>query len=455
MGYKVLGLKVSNLRNIDLVEVDLKGRNFVELTGANASGKSTMLDALFTAILGTKHFGRGFDGWRVVQEGKDKALIKATIGNSERTIEVRRSITKNVSESGEVSTGGNLAITDSEGNKLGQEFLDRLLSEFTVDPVAFTRKSPKDQVEMLKRLGGIDTDGFDALRKKAEEERLIANREVARLKALVAVPADKVEHADVDELYRQREAVFKKNLERTQLVNHVEGTKLAMTRFDERRRALQTDIILAKDRIRAMEEEIASIDRSLEEGAATVALEIPPEESTAAIDAMIAAAQDINRKHEAFLAYEANLKAYNEAVAQAKHFDDEIKRIAENRKAAIASSKLPFKNITFDDDAGVLVDGIPFNQRSTAEQLRMSARIGMEMDPELRVICIRDGSFLDEDSYAIVKELADRHDYQILVETVGEKAGDDQIVLRAGHVISEFEHQETTGSVVKKMDDRL
>ena len=356
MGYKVLGLKVSNLRNIDLVEVDLKGRNFVELTGANASGKSTMLDALFTAILGTKHFGRGFDGWRVVQEGKDKALIKATIGNSERTIEVRRSITKNVSESGEVSTGGNLAITDSEGNKLGQEFLDRLLSEFTVDPVAFTRKSPKDQVEMLKRLGGIDTDGFDALRKKAEEERLIANREVARLKALVAVPADKVEHADVDELYRQREAVFKKNLERTQLVNHVEGTKLAMTRFDERRRALQTDIILAKDRIRAMEEEIASIDRSLEEGAATVALEIPPEESTAAIDAMIAAAQDINRKHEAFLAYEANLKAYNEAVAQAKHFDDEIKRIAENRKAAIASSKLPFKNITFDDDAGVLVE---------------------------------------------------------------------------------------------------
>src|SRR4030067_3334903 len=114
--YKVMGLKISNLRNIDLVEVDFKGRNFIELTGGNGSGQATMLDALFTAILGTKHFGRGFDGWRVIQKGEQKAMIKATIGNRDRTIEIRRSITKlEGEETGAISTGGSLSIIDSDG----------------------------------------------------------------------------------------------------------------------------------------------------------------------------------------------------------------------------------------------------------------------------------------------------------------------------------------------------
>lgn len=455
MGYKVMGLKISNMRNIDLVEVDFSGRNFVELTGKNGSGKSTILDSLFTAILGTKHFGRGFDGWRVIQSGEKKAMIKAIIGDRERQIEIRRSITKQEGD-GEIGTGGSLAIIDSDGEKLGQEFLDRLLSEFTVDPVEFSRQPPKTQVETLKRLAGIDTTAFEALKKKASDERLLANREVARLKGKIAVPVDPCEVVSMDALLTQRREIETRNSDIRKTAEERAEKDRELSKLLEENQNITDQIgaaenALANLRVRATEKE-KEISKAKEIAEAII---VKAEESTEAVDVMIADAGRLNEKASAYKAYLADKDAFDEAEKQAKEWDAAVKKADDDRRNAIKKSKLPFKNIEFDDDAGVLVEGVPFSQKSSAEKLRMSTRIGMEMSPELRVICIRDGALLDQESYQIVKELADRHDYQILVESVGEKQGDDQIVLRAGQVISAFEHVETTEQKVRGMDEKL
>ena len=103
----------------------------------------------------------------------------------------------------------------------------------------------------------------------------------------------------------------------------------------------------------------------------------------------------------------------------------------------------------------MIIGDVPFSEKSSGEQLRISTRIGMELNPELRVLFIEDGSLLDEESYATIRELADRHGYQILVENVGESPGDDQIVMRAGAVISKFEHQDTTREKAERMRTEL
>jgi hypothetical protein len=45
----------------------------------------------------------------------------------------------------------------------------------------------------------------------------------------------------------------------------------------------------------------------------------------------------------------------------------------------------------------VMFNGIPLDQGSSAEQLRVSTAIAMSSNPELRVIRIKDGSLLDPD----------------------------------------------------------
>jgi hypothetical protein len=81
----------------------------------------------------------------------------------------------------------------------------------------------------------------------------------------------------------------------------------------------------------------------------------------------------------------------------------------------------------------LLIDSIPFDQKSSAEQLRISTQLAMAFDPELRVIYVKDGSLLDEKTLAIFQEMAKEKDYMVLVEIVGETERDGAIVMRAGN----------------------
>jgi len=72
------------------------------------------------------------------------------------------------------------------------------------------------------------------------------------------------------------------------------------------------------------------------------------------------------------------------------------------------------------DDPGVTLDGVPFEQASSAEQLRCSVAMGLALNPKLRVLLIRDGSLLDEDSLRMVAEMADAQGAQVWLERVGD-----------------------------------
>ena len=78
---------------------------------------------------------------------------------------------------------------------------------------------------------------------------------------------------------------------------------------------------------------------------------------------------------------------------------------------------IPVENIHFGDGI-ILLDGVPFEQGSDAEQLRACLAIAMARNPELKVIRIREGSLLDEDSEKLVREIATKKGFQIWQEKV-------------------------------------
>ena len=60
------------------------------------------------------------------------------------------------------------------------------------------------------------------------------------------------------------------------------------------------------------------------------------------------------------------------------------------------------------------------------------------MNPELRVILIRNGSLLDEDNLSLITSMAKESDYQVWIERVG-KDKHHQIIIEDGMVESENE----------------
>jgi hypothetical protein len=78
---------------------------------------------------------------------------------------------------------------------------------------------------------------------------------------------------------------------------------------------------------------------------------------------------------------------------------------------------MPIDGLAIKED-GVTFNGIPFEQLSSSEQLKVSLAIAMANNPALKVIRILDGSLLDADNMAIIEQMADKEDYQVWIEVV-------------------------------------
>jgi DNA repair exonuclease SbcCD ATPase subunit len=462
---KLLGLKVQDLRNVAIVDVEFKDKKFVEITGNNGAAKSTLLDSLWLAIIGGKYFGRGYPAWRAIQDGKDKAIVKAVIGNDERQISIKRSFVKREIEGGETETGGSLVIEDTAGAKLGQEFLETLFSAITVDPVHFARMAPKDQINVVKKLAKIDGKD-EALRVYVEalkEERKFVNRNIKSLEAVLAEnQAEEVEPVEISDLLSKKSKILsdKNAIEQRKAQLEQANTSIAKdkTRLEESIKADKERLAKLAKEIEDNESRVREAEKTLLENKdelSKVELESGKIESVEPVDAAIKNAAAINLKADAWKRRKENLAKYEQEKKLQDSLNVKIGAKEDERRSLFANSSFPFKNISFDDDAGLLIDNIPFSQHSQGERIKISARIGMELGPELRVICIRDGSELDDKAMEVLSELADKHGYQVLVERVGEVAGENRIVLRGGAVISQYEKETTASEKASEMDSVL
>jgi hypothetical protein len=81
----------------------------------------------------------------------------------------------------------------------------------------------------------------------------------------------------------------------------------------------------------------------------------------------------------------------------------------------------------------VTLNGLPLEQASSAEQLRASVAIGLAMHPKLKVLLVRDGSLLDEQSLAMVAKMAEQAGGQVWLERVS-KGAECSLVIEDGMV---------------------
>lgn len=411
---KIVCLQAENIKRLVAVEITPKG-NVVQITGKNGQGKTSILDSIWWALAGTKNIQA-----EPIHEGASKGRIRLDMGE----LIVERTFSK---PKGKDKVTTSLRVTGADGRDFNQpqSVLDSLLGALTFDPLAFSRGKPAEQFDALKRLvPGVDFDAIAEARQADFDRRTEIGRELKREQAAadaIAVPPNTpTTKVDEEALADELESALDHNA--------------AIQNRKARRETAELTLTQGRTKIATMRDDLAQLEKEVAELEAKFAAAEP---LPAAIDVEVLRARHREaRENNAHVDAAARKREHqNKANHLQAQYDALTTRIEErdaDKEAAIAEAKLPVDGLSFGDGE-ILLNGLPFEQASDAEQLRASIAIAMAMNPDLHVIRVRDGSLLDEDSMALVEEMASGRDFQIWVERV-DSSGEVGFVVEDGHV---------------------
>jgi hypothetical protein len=148
------------------------------------------------------------------------------------------------------------------------------------------------------------------------------------------------------------------------------------------------------------------------------------------INEAIASAEEVNTKVRDNKAHEAITFEVDAAGEAAEALTDKLGEIDEQIAAMTAAAKYPIDGLSVDAD-GVVYKGAIFDQVSDAERIEVCVAIGLALNKELKVLRVRDGSMLDDESLALVIKLAEEAGVQPWIERVG-KGGECTHIIEDG-----------------------
>ena len=153
----------------------------------------------------------------------------------------------------------------------------------------------------------------------------------------------------------------------------------------------------------------------------------------------IADAEAVNRRVRDNQAHADQAARFAECKAEYDRLTGEIEEIDTAKAKQLAAAKFPVPGLGFGL-SGILYNGIPFEQASSAEQLRVSTAMALALCPDrpdaIKVLLPRDGSLLDEDSLRMMFEMCRAADAQLLIERVGsENNGLPMVIISDGTVL--------------------
>lgn len=387
---KVTKLINSNYKNARRVEIvpDADGK-LVIIEGNNGAGKSSVLDSIAAALGGVDSKNTP----KPIRDGQSSAEI---IVETEDLTVTRRF----------TPSGSTLSVMSKDGAKFskGQAKLDELVGKLSLDPFAFTQLDDKKQLAQLLDLVDLPFDPaqLDAERKAVFDERTAVNRDVKELAAQLQAYGDTPEGLPKSEVS----------------VAELLGEYRAGQSYNEGLRRAQEFIWSRQEDIARLEEQLAKAKSELTEALANV----DPNAKIINLDAIqarIDGAEETNRQVRKAQERAALAERHTATADRAAQLTAKIDKIDTDKADMLASATFPVPGLGFDEN-GVTYQGVPFKQASTAEQIRVSMGMAIALNPKLRIIRIADGSLLDQNSLALVEEMATKHDYQVWLECVGE-----------------------------------
>jgi len=444
---KLLTAHIKNVLGVKQIDYDLSGHNLFLIGGANAQGKTSSLTALLMALCGK----RGMDDYPELslREGTSKGEVRIELTGDDdlHTDKLVVELLLRRKPSGMIVE--EFRILDSEGDESPEprDLLKRLFSLRAFDPLEFERMKPKQQVDLIRKMLGIDFEAFDTRRAELFEQRRqvgvdgkIQIAKTAGLQRHEGAAEIEVSATDLLEELERRNAVNEKrgHLQRAAQSQHeaicdceqqVTLGHFEIGRLKEMILQEETKIQNATRNINAGRELIAKCEADLASGECAEQDVKSIRDQIKNVDAENRKVRE-NREHA-----EVEVKA-EELRLDYKKLTSQIERIDTEKAEAVASAPWPVENMELTED-GILLNNRPLSQASSRERTIASAKIGMALNSKLRLLVIKNGSELDNEALDGLQELLQDNDYQALVEIVTRTDEDEnrcQVVIVDGEV---------------------
>lgn len=460
---KVTELEVENFKRISSVVVKLNP-HITEISGPNGAGKSSWIDALWTLLKGKK-----VSPAEPIKKGMERARIRGRIGEYLVTRSFKRAKGGDVTMDLRIERGDE-AVPPTE------QFMRQLIGEHMLDPGDFIKLDSGEKFDVFRSfVPGVDFKQIAAQNLRDYQRRTDVNRlakEASAAAHMISVPEGTPEgQIDRVELVTQLRAAGEKNTDierrrsnREMLLAQIKQLGEWHATADERISKVTAERTVSRDRrlqeieaqIKTLQEqlqatrqlhdrdlgrEIAEITEATEQALKQAgelqarldaAGELPKPVDTEALMAQIREADKVNENVVKRQTRAKHLKVAEQYENESTQLTEAMEAREKAKQNAIAAANIPISGVTFGDGE-MFLDGVPFEQASTAQKFRVGVAIAVAKNPTLRLVWVRDASLLDDHSYELIGKLAAEFDCQILLETV-RAIGKDAIVLEDGHI---------------------
>lgn len=422
---KIVKLAAENVKKIRAIMIEFKD-NYTIISGKNGQGKSSAIDCIEYALCGKESLPD-----KVIREGEDFAKI---------VLETDQYIISRHWTSNEKSY---LKVTTLDGAQYPspQTMLNKLVGGLSFDPVGFIKD--KDQVGTLKKLVGLNFSNIDMQIAENMESRKLAGRERDRLKMIFnELPVYESFATLPDEEIFIAEILAEKNKAENQLkANDMVRKQLKdmQDEYHEREQLIKYKIQKKAELLK----EIETINREIEEEEKKQQLTTDTGKSlktkVAALtdpdlsdyDRQLMESEETNRLIRAKINKSAIENSLGDKVVEYDQFTEKIENLKQQKLDLLATTKFPVPGLSFQDEI-VTYNGIPLSQCSQAEQIKVGFAIAMALNPELKVITVKDASLLDESNLKIIRDMAIEKDYLVILERVEEEEG--SIIIEEGEI---------------------
>lgn len=393
---KIIEFRAERFKRLSAVEITPEG-NTVIISGKNEQGKSSVLDAIWLA-LGGGNAAKDSATIRPIKEGEKDAVVRLDLGD---IIVTRKWLT---------SGNSSLIVEGSDGRRYNspQSLLDTLVGAISFDPLSFARMPASEQRAQLIKLANlsIDPDEIDAQRKVLYDKRTMVNRELKNLEGeLSNIPSPEKDIPDEEISLTNYVNKINTAIEQRNMI------RMFFEKFQEKKRRAD---ILKKDiaeKIKMLE----SLTEEIKQDEITGETLIEPDveamrQKMGEIESINAMVRDKKRY--------CNAKSkISEKSKESEDITKQIEQLDKVKRDALLNAKFPVAGLSVDEE-GVTFNDIPFSQCSSAERLKVCVAIAAALNPKIRVIRVSDASLLDNDSMAVISEIAQEQDIQIWMERV-------------------------------------
>lgn len=397
---KIISLEAENVKHLKAVHIKPNG-SAVIIGGDNEQGKTCVLDSIEYAL-----HGAGSIPSKPIRHGQKKARVVLDLGN----LVVTRTFT---------SKGTNLTVKNKDGATFTspQAMLDELVGELSFDPLEFSKMDAGKRSEVLKKLVNLDFDSLNVQSRKFFDERTIVNRDGKALKASLD---QMMKHDDTP---AKEVSISALSQEYTRAVENNQVIILKQHEFDSE----VSELASLKKRVAALAKSVKIKEAELGK---------VKKMDTQAIKTKMDKAEQMNCQVRENRLYNEVYAEVSDLRKKSVSLTGNITHLADKKSGMLEKAKFPIEGLAIDED-GVTFENIPFVQCSAAQRIRISVAIGLAMNPELRILLIREGSLLDEKNLALIAKMAEDADAQIWIERVS-KGKECSVIIEDGSVVDQL-----------------